>query len=103
MVDTGGHNSWLVIARGDARLLGFTGKLCIHPAQLPSVTEGFAPSGQEVQWARTVLDAGEPVTMVDGQMVGKPAPLRAQRVMTAAQEHTPTLTPPNRSSNHRGP
>ena len=27
-----------------ARRPGFTGKLCIHPAQVPAVTTGFAPT-----------------------------------------------------------
>jgi citrate lyase subunit beta/citryl-CoA lyase len=69
-----------------ARRLGFTGKLCIHPAQLPAVAAGFTPSAAEVQWARAVLDAGESVTTVDGQMVDRPVLIRARRVLAAARE-----------------
>ncbi|UKY48070.1 HpcH/HpaI aldolase/citrate lyase family protein [Streptomyces inhibens] len=72
-----------------ARRLGFTGKLCIHPAQLPAVADGFAPSAEELHWARAVLHAGDSVTTVDGQMVDKPLLERARRVLALAHEpHT---------------
>ncbi|MGW2616668.1 HpcH/HpaI aldolase/citrate lyase family protein [Streptomyces sp. NPDC001500] len=74
-----------------ARRLGFTGKLCVHPCQLLSVTEGFAPSAEEVQWARAVLAAGDSVTTVDGQMVDKPVLERARRVLALA--HGPHTAP----------
>lgn len=64
-----------------ARRLGFGGKLCVHPAQLPPVTEGFAPSADESEWARTVLDAGDAVTTVGGRMVDKPVLDRARRLL----------------------
>ncbi|GAQ64223.1 HpcH/HpaI aldolase/citrate lyase family protein [Streptomyces scabiei] len=70
-----------------ARRLGFTGKLCVHPCQLLRVAEGFAPSAEEVRWARAVLGAGDSVTTVDGQMVDKPVLERARRVL--AQAHGP--------------
>ena len=73
-----------------ARRLGFTGKLCIHPAQLAAVDKGFRPSPQEEQWARTVLDAGESATTVGGQMVDKPVLERARRILAAAR--TPRST-----------
>ncbi|WP_159054746.1 hypothetical protein [Streptomyces dysideae] len=47
----------LTVDVAHARLLGFTAKLCIHPAQLPAVADGFDPSAQELRWARAVLDA----------------------------------------------
>ncbi|MEV5156457.1 CoA ester lyase [Streptomyces werraensis] len=64
-----------------ARRLGFTGKLCIHPAQLQAVARGFAPTESELEWARTVLDAGESVTAVKRQMVDKPVLDRARRIL----------------------
>ncbi|MFE7030368.1 HpcH/HpaI aldolase/citrate lyase family protein [Streptomyces sp. NPDC057621] len=73
----------------DARRLGFTGKLCVHPYQLPLTADGFAASARELEWARTVLGAGESVTTVDGQMVDKPVLERARRILAAAREpHT---------------
>ncbi|MER6152914.1 HpcH/HpaI aldolase/citrate lyase family protein [Streptomyces hirsutus] len=67
-----------------ARRLGFTGKLCIHPAQIPAVTAHFAPTESELRWARTVVDAGDSVTVIDGQMVDKPVLERARRILAAA-------------------
>ena len=37
-----------------ARRLGFGGKLCIHPSQVEAVNTGFAPSPDELDWARRV-------------------------------------------------
>ena len=42
-----------------ARSLGLTGKLCIHPAQVPIANRVFAPSEEELDWARSVLAAYE--------------------------------------------
>lgn len=61
--------------------LGFTGKLCIHPSQVPVVADGFAPSESEREWARAVVEAGESVTRVNGQMIDKPVLERARRIL----------------------
>jgi len=42
-----------------ARSLGFGGKACIHPVQVPVVNEAFAPSGEQVAWAKRVVAAYE--------------------------------------------
>jgi citrate lyase subunit beta / citryl-CoA lyase len=59
-----------------ARALGFDGKWCIHPAQVPIVNEVFSPTEGEVAWARKVVEAyeranaeGSGAVSVDGQMV----------------------------------
>ena len=78
-----------------ARSLGFTGKLCIHPSQLPTVRAGFAPSEQEVEWARRVLaavghladEAG--AVAVDGAMVDAPVLARARRILDSAARFHP--------------
>ncbi|MFG2520337.1 HpcH/HpaI aldolase/citrate lyase family protein [Streptomyces sp. NPDC048527] len=64
-----------------ARRLGFGGKLCIHPKQLPAVTAGFAPTDEELAWARKVLAAGDAVSAVDGVMVDRPVQERARRLL----------------------
>ncbi|GHB73621.1 citryl-CoA lyase [Streptomyces viridiviolaceus] len=69
-----------------SRRLGFTGKLCIHPAQIATVTTHFAPTESEVRWARAVIDAGDSVTVVDGQMVDKPVLERARRILAASDD-----------------
>jgi citrate lyase subunit beta / citryl-CoA lyase len=38
-----------------ARRLGFGGKLCIHPKQVAPVNAAFAPSPEELAWAKRVL------------------------------------------------
>ena len=67
-----------------ARQLGFGGKLCIHPRQVPAVNAAFKPSQQEVDWAQRVLAAFEisrgAATAVDGKMIDKPVVERALRI-----------------------
>ncbi|MFB4421378.1 CoA ester lyase [Streptomyces sp. QL37] len=64
-----------------ARRLGFSGKLCVHPAQIAPAAAGFAPTESELRWARAVLEAGDAVTTVDGHMVDKPVLERARRIL----------------------
>jgi len=66
--------------------LGFTGKLCVHPRQVPVVHEAFRPSDEEVAWARSVLAVGDGVAAVDGRMVDRPVLLRARRVLDRASK-----------------
>lgn len=40
-----------------ARALGFDGKWCIHPGQIPVANEVFSPTQQEVEWAQGVVAA----------------------------------------------
>jgi len=69
-----------------ARRLGFTGKLCIHPAQVRPAADGFAPTADELRWARSVLGVGDSVTVVGGQMVDRPVFERARGVLARAEE-----------------
>ncbi|MBA0126803.1 CoA ester lyase [Haloechinothrix sp. YIM 98757] len=66
-----------------AARLGFAGKLCIHPRQIPIVTEGLSPTESELRWARAVVDAErhDGVAVLDGQMVDKPVVERARRIL----------------------
>lgn len=66
--------------------LGFTGKLCVHPRQVPVVHEAFRPSAGQIAWARSVLAAGDGVAAVDGHMVDRPVLLRARRVLDLASD-----------------
>lgn len=68
-------------AARSARDLGFTGSLCIHPAQLAAVREAFAPTAAELAWARRVLAAGDAAVQVDGRMVDRPVTERARRLL----------------------
>jgi citrate lyase subunit beta / citryl-CoA lyase len=66
-----------------SREMGFGGKLCIHPGQITAVHEAFAPSEDEMNWARKVLaaDAGDGATSIDGVMVDAPIRARARRII----------------------
>jgi len=69
-----------------ARMLGFGGKLCIHPAQLGAVQTAFAPSRAEIAWAAGVLavaDAG--AAQVNGEMIDRPVVERARRIAATAE------------------
>ncbi|MBD0735605.1 hypothetical protein BGM09_21115 [Streptomyces sp. CBMA29] len=65
---------------------GFTGKLCVHPAQVPAVHEALAPDPDELAWALRVLEltTEDDVTLVDGHMVDRPVHLRARSIAARA-------------------
>ena len=72
-----------------ARREGFTGKLAIHPAQVPVINSAFTPSGAEVDHARAVVAAFESapdagVLSVGGRMVDRPHLLQAQLTLARA-------------------
>jgi citrate lyase subunit beta/citryl-CoA lyase len=72
-----------------ARREGFTGKLAIHPAQVPVINAAFTPSGEEVRHAEEIVAAFEAhpssgVLSVGGKMVDRPHLLQARRVLERA-------------------
>lgn len=64
--------------------LGFTGKLCIHPRQIPLVHSAFEPSADELRWAARVLesagDSGGAAVRLDGEMIDAPRLELARRI-----------------------
>ncbi|CAM3363480.1 CoA ester lyase [Bordetella sputigena] len=79
-----------------ARELGFQGKLCIHPDQLPAVNAAFSPSAAQIERARRVLDAfaeaeaqGSSAIQLDGQFIDYPIVHAARRVMALAEKISP--------------
>jgi len=72
-----------------ARSEGFTGKLAIHPAQVPIINAAFTPSQSEVQHAEAIVAAFEAqpdagVLSVGGEMVDRPHLVQARRVLERA-------------------
>ncbi len=71
-----------------ARRLGFGGKLCIHPRQVPVVASAFAPLAGEIAKAeRIVAAAAASVTglvVVEGRMVDRPVIELAHKTMARA-------------------
>lgn len=75
-----------------ARALGFQGKMCIYPAQVPVVNEVFSPTEAEITYARKVVEAfalaeaqGQASCTVDGKMIDYPLAERAKRVLAVAE------------------
>lgn len=69
-----------------ARRLGFSGKVTVHPAQVPVVHEVFSASEPEAERAQRIVEAarearGGPV-LVDGKMVDAPIVESAKRTLT---------------------
>jgi citrate lyase subunit beta / citryl-CoA lyase len=65
---------------------GFTGKMAIHPAQVPIINEVFTPSRQALAHAQAILDAfanspGAGVVGIGGVMYDRPHLARAQRLL----------------------
>lgn len=70
-----------------AASLGFTGKMLIHPAHVGPARTGFAPTSDEISWAKRVLGAAtDGATAVDGAMVDRPVRLHAESILTRAKK-----------------
>ena len=72
---------------------GFTGKLAIHPDQVPIINEAFTPTEQEVSWAERVVaffedNPGTGATSLDGKMLDMPHLKQARNVLTLAKALT---------------
>ncbi len=68
--------------------LGFTGKACIHPSQIPVIHEVFEPEDEEVEKALRIVKAMHDaalkhrgVVKVDGKMIDRPILMRAERIL----------------------
>lgn len=68
-----------------AARLGFASKLCIHPSQLAAVSQAFAPSAAQLQWATRIValaqQSGAGAQRLDGQMVDRPVIERAKKML----------------------
>ena len=73
----------------DAVAVGFDAKVAIHPSQVSVIRAGYAPSRDQVQWARHVLAAAvdeRGVFAFEGIMVDAPVLRRAERIVHLAGE-----------------
>lgn len=75
-----------------ARSLGYLGKSCIHPRQVPLVNAAFRPTDEEiahatrvVKAAREASDKGVAAFVVDGRMIDGPFLRRAEAILRSAQ------------------
>jgi len=69
----------------DIRREGWTGKLAIHPAQVPIIHEGFKPGADEIAYAERVVWAFRGITdgavSLDGAMLDRPHLRRAEYIL----------------------
>ena len=79
----------------EARDLGYSGKMCIHPSQVTLANAAFVPSADEVTRASRLLDDyheacrnGASVVSFEGQMVDGPIVAQAERVIELASDYT---------------
>lgn len=79
----------------DAVQMGFTGKISIHPSQIPVINAAFAPSPEEIEEARALVAAfaeasrrGVYAFTFRGRMVDAPHLHRARKILGRAGEPT---------------
>jgi citrate lyase subunit beta/citryl-CoA lyase len=77
---------------GTIKRLGFQGKMCIYPDQVPIVNEMLAPTPAEVEWSRRAVqafkdaeEAGSASIQLDGKFIDYPIVYRAERVLAMHQ------------------
>jgi len=75
-----------------ARGMGFSGKACIHPAQIETVNTVFSPSAAEIETARRIVAAfdeaernGAAAVSVDGMMIDYPVVEKARRTLLSVR------------------
>jgi len=75
----------------EASWMGFTGKLAIHPSQVPLINDAFLPDAQEVADAEQVMalarEKGLAAFRMGNKMIDVPHIKAAQRVLATAQRH----------------
>ncbi len=77
-----------------SRRAGFTGKIAIHPDQVPLINEAYTPSDEELARARRIVDAFEQspglgTLQLDGEMLDRPHLKQALRILAGAPETAP--------------
>jgi citrate lyase subunit beta/citryl-CoA lyase len=78
----------------EAKSLGFEGKGCIHPGQIKTVHESFAPGKEEIERAKKIslaLDEarkkGSGVAALGSKMIDPPVVKRAERILKLAVQN----------------
>jgi citrate lyase subunit beta/citryl-CoA lyase len=74
-----------------AKRIGFFGKSAIHPRQVPIIHQVFAPTKEELDWAKQVLWAfeqsgGAATKTVTGEFVDRPVAERAKQLLRAGEK-----------------
>jgi citrate lyase subunit beta/citryl-CoA lyase len=80
-----------------ARSLGFTGKVCIHPAQLAVVNAGFGNVTGDLDWAKLVvreydqaLAEGRGAIQIKGELIDQAHYVLAKRLIEKGAKEAAT-------------
>jgi citrate lyase subunit beta/citryl-CoA lyase len=75
----------------ESKSLGFEGMGCIHPRQIPVISQGFAPDEEEIEKAGKIVKAYEEaksrglgVVALGSKMIDAPVVARAQKIIDLA-------------------
>jgi citrate lyase subunit beta/citryl-CoA lyase len=75
-----------------ARILGFSGMLIVHPNQIPVAHKYYTPSEEQVTHARKVVEncdlarsEGSGVAFIDGEFIGPPFEERARKLLARGE------------------
>lgn len=76
-----------------AKSLGFTGKACIHPAQIPFVHKAYLPKDEDIEYSLKVIEAAERLNIkeggaisLNGKMIDIPIIEKAERIILLARK-----------------
>jgi citrate lyase subunit beta/citryl-CoA lyase len=76
-----------------AKRLGYQGKLVIHPDQIEIVNKVFAPTSEEIEYARRIVlayeeanKAGSAAFQLDGRMIDSPVVARFKKIIELSKE-----------------
>jgi citrate lyase subunit beta/citryl-CoA lyase len=79
-------------AAADARAMGLTGAMCIHPAQIKSLNDAFGESPTQKEWAIEILrvwakaqSQGQNVASFEGSMIDQPVVARAKAIIARSR------------------
>ncbi len=76
-----------------ARDLGFDGKWALHPAQVEPLNEAFSPGPEQIERARTIVEAlersGDGAVLLGGEMIDEASRKRAEALLARADAAAP--------------
>lgn len=91
-IDLGTDDTMLRSDTEQALYMGFTGKLAIHPRQVPVIQKAFTPTPEQIERAKALIAAhddhqahSEGVFAFEGRMVDMPMVRSAQAVLARAR------------------
>lgn len=77
----------------DGARMGFTGKQCIHPDQVPVIQNAYSPSDDKIDWAKGLVaefelaqETGKGAFVYRGQMIDMPLLKQAFNILNIAKQ-----------------